>query len=836
MHTTQHQQRRLICHAFRTLSSVEYIAASLAHGSAQGPRSTKRSSLALVSNNTLSPIHRLSLRFTFPLQIQRTLTTATTATTPPEVASSTRWSEWTIKPGSAARAPRVQTKNPWTEQEDKLLFNLRQRKTPWKKISARFKRSVGSCYSHYYRILDPSLADAVEDDDLEKASWNRTAVETTQHIPAVADLAGEKNGGLSSPQGFWTARDRERLERLIHAKTHWSVIARELGRNQESCKEKWFRIQKSRVAVRRHAKRVRGKQWCRLFNEGFTPYHRDQLVKEVGRQLAAMKRSRSAANGSSDPLGLLEMEDHDADSGIYAMMVMLKEMRHQAGGDDDDNVGYSSAHGDATGAFSTHTGVKAVDWDAVALAFNNKFPTTRLQSIYHELAAAKLIWTPEEDDRLIRAVLWLGPPEFQPKLWTMIKDAFGDDIRTSEDYKSRWRELDMPVLEREWDYSEKTKFWRRWKEFQEEGSLFSLPEFSKGSLRLELENTSTVDGFSTSIPSETISNDKMWDIIAEGLEYRHGRDCQLHFERTTARFPRDPELFQYLVQEVANVYLKPKKTYWSSEASSMLVATVNSFLQASKTVSWESISKALNSQYTTKQCQARWSYWSQKQNREEVGQRKDQNHLDQRHAEKIVPGTQKKSEPRRRWTDRELELLNKGVQEYGHRWAKIRDALLPHRTIPMLHERYRRSQAKKTGKFSEKERSLLETAIETFGEDADWALVASRVPGRTACQCRKTWNYGRTHHVQKLDEPWTEQDKQRLKSAVTRFGTKQWTLVSDFVVGKSSAQCRKHWEEKLDADINTSLWAGKEVDQLMERVEILMARKEEEERVRIAEA
>ncbi|KAK3818547.1 MAG: hypothetical protein J3Q66DRAFT_439614 [Benniella sp.] len=47
---------------------------------------------------------------------------------------------------------------------------------------------------------------------------------------------------------------------------------------------------------------------------------------------------------------------------------------------------------------------------------------------------------------------------------------------------------------------------------------------------------------------------------ADGLEYRHGKDCQLDFERTTARSPRDPEELQHLVEQYANAFMDS----WSS--------------------------------------------------------------------------------------------------------------------------------------------------------------------------------------------------------------------------------------------------------------------------------
>ncbi|KAF9576936.1 hypothetical protein EC968_000061 [Mortierella alpina] len=727
----------------------------------------------------------------------------------------------------------------WNRKEDELLFDLRQQGVPWKKISVMLKRPVAACYSRYYRHLDPFLADAIEGDAEDEESI-REAVEASQRIleanihGAVLKRARE-DSNLPLPydvQGPWTAADRYRLESLVAAQTPWSVIAKELQRNQHSCKEKWARIQRSQRETKRQSKRARSEQWMRLFKEGFTPHHRDQLMRAVEKQLAA---KGSFPISTAAPLRFLSMDNN-----------------HSQGHDID----YAFDHPDVTS--------ESIDWDAIAKSLNNKFPPTRLRTIYHELAATKLIWTPEEDERLIRAVVRLGPPELQPKIWSMIKEAFGDISRTSDDYQSRWRELDMPPLDREWDLSEKVKFWRRWMEYQTGGSLLTTASDHSDNSESAKETPMNETTLAVSPRPATY---EMWDQIAEGLEYRHARDCQLYFERTTARFPRDRDLFRYLTTELANVYLKPRKVYWSAESSRLLVATVNSFLQNNKVVNWRFVAKTFNGRYTVDQCQNRWMYWSHNQDhRSEQNYHLLQNHqqhqdqpqewrqADERHdlntqdtldtldsqgesyidkAENVVSADDSE---RSLWSDKELELLKKGVSEHGHHWARIRDQLLPHRSRQAIRERYWRNQAKKTGRFSEKERSLLETAIETFGEGADWELIAGHVPGRTASQCRKSWNYSRTHHLQKQDEPWTDQDKELLRNAVARFGSKRWTLISEFVVGKTPDQCRNEWRKRLDPTITKKgLWSSKELDVLMERVVNLMTRKEEQERRQVAE-
>ncbi|KAF9919238.1 Myb-like DNA-binding domain protein [Lobosporangium transversale] len=788
-------------------------------------------------------------------------------------------SKFVIKPLATVRTPHQQTEHPWTSQEDDLLFDLRQQGKTWRAVSTQLQRPIGSCYSRYYRFLDPFLADAIEEDDMDEGrepdyqEFMKSAIEASQrnleaNVPPARLRRAKKEKSSEAPlplpysvQGPWTTKDRERLEMLVVAKTPWSVIARDLERNQESCKEKWLRIQKTRLEERRISRRIRGDRWMQLYKEGFTPYHRDQLVQAVEKQLNAKRINIEVGRGGGgrfdDYYPLSSLHDQQNNGEPFAIATP-NQIAHSG----DFNTGTCNGQVITGGG----GGMIIINWEAVASSLHNKFPADRLQSIYHELAAAKLIWTPEEDERLMRAVIRLGPPEFQPKIWTMIKDAFGDVVRTSEDYKARWRILDQPPLEREWDDSEKVKFWRRWMELQRgEESLLATAPFSNTSRNPSLLSQAEAIETKTGEQSEgavvgtpwkdwAILKESMWDIIAEGLEYRHGRDCELYFKQTTLRFPKDPELFRYLTHEVAKVYLEPRKVHWTPETSRLLVATVNTYRQANKTINWRSVAQILGDRFTMKQCEYRWDYWSQKQ--KQVIDQQNSATLDSNGTEgatetamlsakqdgiDIQPNEShntlaviediERAKPRL-WTDRELELLNQGVQEYGHSWAQIRNTLLPHRTTKALYERYWRSQAKKHGRFTERERSLLETAIQTLGEDADWALIASQVPGRTASQCRKNWKYSRTHHVAKLGEPWTDQDVARLKEAVHRFGTKKWTLVSEYVVGKTVSQCRYYWRDKLDPSVNRKPWSGMELDKLMERVEKIMARKDEEERLR----
>lgn len=690
------------------------------------------------------------------------------------------------------------------------------------------------------------MADAVEG-DAEEEELNRSAIEATQRTlesnvhKALLDQSRDQNGKPLPylVQGPWTAKDRDQLERMMNQKLPWSVIARALQRNQESCKEKWLRMQKVQLEKTRQSKKIRGEQWSRLFKEGFTPHHRDQLVRAVEKHLKAKRKV------TTTPLGFLESDEEDLmegeeDSSAYGLGLMGQAQQQQ--NNNNNSLGNPIEN------------LEVIDWDSIAKTLNKKFTADRLRSIYYELAATKLIWTPEEDERLTRAVIRLGPPELQPRIWTMIKEAFDDVVRTSDDYKDRWRILDMPQSEREWDFSEKKKFWRRWMDYHSPGSLLALKPFSNKSSNTPPESKLEVDqnllGYLERSGHHHQSEEEKWDLIAEGLEYRHGRDCQLYFQQATFYFPKDPDLFRHLTNSIAKMYLKPRRVYWSPESLRLLVATVNKFLKTDSLVRWNSVAKVLGDRYTTEQCESKWHYWSQRHDgmtptkdaEEDEGHGKDLSSTNEAGGSEttVESGSpthlnandivfEEVAQEPRLWTDRELELLKQGVQEYGLHWAKIREAFLPHRTVQMLYERHWRDQAKRTGRFSEKERNLLETAIETYGEDADWALIASQVPGRSASQCRKNWNYSQTHHVHKLGEPWTANDRERLKIAVGRFG-KKWSLVSEFVVGKTPDRCRIEWREKMDKRVNRGPWTDEEVNKMMERISQLVGLSEAKER------
>ncbi|KAI1319596.1 hypothetical protein EDD11_003589 [Mortierella claussenii] len=655
--------------------------------------------------------------------------------------------------------------------------------------------------------LEPFLVDAVEDNnekDKGDGDNNYDAIDgMAKNVRDSVTKDTKKEDGQLGSLGVprpWTAKDRQRLEELLDASTTWPEIAKELQRNQLICKSKWEMIQKSRFYRRRGFLRLRVDLIKRLSMEGFGREQKTQFVRVVDKQLRERLATSSGEEGE-DLLRMLKKREDPHGNG-RALTVL-----HTDDNEDSKLVNPPTA------------GSEVIDWERVAVALGNKFTTTRLRSIYDELASVKLIWTPEEDDRLMRAVIRMGGPKHQLKLWAIIKDALQDDFRSAIEYKIRWRNLEMSMVERAWDESEKTIFWRRWAEYQKENSIFSTAPFVATATAGAVERDEVLDTSATNTRMHDM--DKVWDVIAEGLPYRHGRDCQRYFEQITREFPKDQKSFQLRTQEVADAYLKPKKARWTAAATRTLVDVVKSYKKIKKLVDWTTVVASLEGKFTRAQCVCRWNYWLQSLKNDE---RKSQEAIASGEKDEVEAITSREASSEvalqiasRPWTDHELEILKKGVQKYGRKWAVIRDALLPHRSTQTIYDRYWRSQAKKTGPFSVKERDLLEAVMETHGEDANWNLIAAQIPGRTAPQCRKHWNYVETKRSITSFELWSHSEKEQLREAVARFGTK-WGVVSDFVVGKSPQQCRAYWRERANPNVKCDKWSARELDMLMERV------------------
>jgi len=69
---------------------------------------------------------------------------------------------------------------------------------------------------------------------------------------------------------------------------------------------------------------------------------------------------------------------------------------------------------------------------------------------------------------------------------------------------------------------------------------------------------------------------------------------------------------------------------------------------------------------------------------------------------------------------------------------------------------------------------------------------------------------------------WTPLEDERLKTAISMFGTTKWTSVSEFVGnGRSQSQCSQRWTRGLNPDLRKVSWTKEEDDLLLHTIKEL---------------
>lgn len=56
-------------------------------------------------------------------------------------------------------------------------------------------------------------------------------------------------------------------------------------------------------------------------------------------------------------------------------------------------------------------------------------------------------------------------------------------------------------------------------------------------------------------------------------------------------------------------------------------------------------------------------------------------------------------------------------------------------------------------------------------------------------------------------KPWTQDEDEAVRHAVTAHGTRAWSLVAKLVVGRTGKQCRERWYNHLDASVRKEPWS-----------------------------
>lgn len=108
----------------------------------------------------------------------------------------------------------------------------------------------------------------------------------------------------------------------------------------------------------------------------------------------------------------------------------------------------------------------------------------------------------------------------------------------------------------------------------------------------------------------------------------------------------------------------------------------------------------------------------------------------------------------------------------------------------------------KKGNWTDEEDALVLAGVAQHGRD--WVAVAASLPGRGA------------HHIQKrydalcrkgsMRNPWSDEETNRLREAIEKHGTRDWSVVVE-KVGRNAEACKRKWHYlTLNKDTGSVGW------------------------------
>ena len=91
-------------------------------------------------------------------------------------------------------------------------------------------------------------------------------------------------------------------------------------------------------------------------------------------------------------------------------------------------------------------------------------------------------------------------------------------------------------------------------------------------------------------------------------------------------------------------------------------------------------------------------------------------------------------------------------------------------------------------KFTQEEDNTITKLVDEYGIH-HWNEIASKLPGRTARQCRERWKH---YLSQQCPSPWTPQEDKILEEKYREYGPK-WTTIKNFLPHKTSVSIKNRY-------------------------------------------
>ncbi|KAK4528277.1 hypothetical protein GAYE_SCF54G6214 [Galdieria yellowstonensis] len=168
------------------------------------------------------------------------------------------------------------------------------------------------------------------------------------------------------------------------------------------------------------------------------------------------------------------------------------------------------------------------------------------------------------------------------------------------------------------------------------------------------------------------------------------------------------------------------------------------------------------------------------------------------------------------FTKEEDEAILQAVTDYGeYHWVEIAKQVNTGRSPWQYFCRYQQALRPNvlTCKWTIEEDMKLLAAIEKYGTK-QWSLVSCSVPGRTRQQCLHRWRRALRPDIR--HGKWTLQEDKKLQEAVEIYGEGRWSQIAQMVPGRTDLQCRERYTDILKPSLSHQPWTQEENERLLQ--------------------